>query len=339
MKLKSMIYGIGLTFLGLVGTCNTTYNVTETEQAVITRMGKPIKMVIGSLSAGETDSTRYHQIKEWNDAQGQKVKISTKKGLHLKVPLIDKVNKVDDRILEYDAAPTDVVTKDKKHLIIDNYARWHIQNPLLFMKSVYTENGAQSRLDDVIYSSLREETGQNNLVEILRSTNDTIETTEKTEFEPIKKGREKILEQITYASGEKTEDFGIGIVDVRIKRADLPKENAKHVFDRMTAERQRIAKKYRSEGEEEAMKIRAETNRDTTKILAEAYKTAEELKGQGDGQALKIYADAYSKDPKFFKLFRTYDAYGKAFGERTDKVRAVMPLGSDFNKYLLGPNQ
>jgi membrane protease subunit HflC len=243
-----------------------------------------------------------------------------------------------DRVLEYDSAPTDVVTKDKKHLVIDNYATWRIQNPLIFLQTVRTENGAQARLDDIIYSVIREHLGRNILVEIVRSSNDPIQTTEKHEFEPIEKGREAIMQEITFLANEKAQEYGIVLLDVRIKRADLPEENAQHVYGRMRAERERIAKKYRSEGEEEARKVRAETDKQRKIILADAYKKAEKTKGDGDAKAIKIYAEAYSKDPEFFRLFRTLEAYPEVFGG-TQKTRLIMTTDSEFNQYLKSPEE
>jgi len=317
---------------------STFYTIDETEQAVVTQMGRPVKIIIGSMEPGQVDNRAIEEVQAWNRQQKEQVTISAGAGLRVKTPFIQSVKVFEDRVLEYDSAPTDVVTKDKKHLVIDNYATWRIMNPLLFLQTVRTENGAQARLDDIIYSVIREHLGRNDLVEIVRSTNHPIQTTEKHAFEKIEKGREQIMEEITAIANGKARAYGIRLLDVRIKRADLPEENAQHVYGRMRAERQRIAKKYRSEGEEEARKIRAETDKQKTIILAEAYKKAEKIKGEGDAKAIRIYARAYSKDPEFFKLFRILEAYPDVFGGK-EKTKLIMTTKSDFNKYLKGPGR
>ena len=330
---KGTLYGL----LGLIGSCTSTYIVNEKEQAVVTRLGNPVRVVVGSLEAGKEDST-YNNFVEWHNKQESKLEsIASGANIRLKLPWpIESVNTFEDRILEYDAAPTDVVTKDKKHILIDNYSRWRIKNPLKFMLTVRDENSAQSRIDDIIYSIIRENLGENDLIEVVRSSNDPIETTEKRELEHIYKGREVIMKEITRLANSKADDYGIEIVDVRIKRADLPPENTNAVYGRMSEERARIAKQYRSEGEEQRIKIMAQANRDTVVIMTEAYKEAERIRGEGDAEALKIYANAYSKNPQFFKLLRTLESYKRSFGDDTKSTKLVLPLDSEYNKYLKG---
>ena len=232
------------------------YTIDETEQAIILEFGKPM---------GETVSSA---------------------GLHFKLPWRSAI-KFEKRILEYDVEPQAIITKDKKKLEVDNYARWRIADPLLFYRSVRTLNGALSRIDPIVYSELRVELGKHVLSEI------------------VDKRRVKIMETVSDKTEEKLAEYGIDIIDVRIKRADLSKENERAVFDRMRAERQRIAKQYRSEGEEEALMIRAETDKEKTIILANAYKESQILKGEGDAKAVEIYADAFKSDPKFYEFIRT----------------------------------
>lgn len=332
MKIKSFLAGATLSIAGLLAASSSTYIIDEKEQAVITRFGQPVRIIVGS-TIGKEDN-RYKDLMRWNEKEKAVGKISSGAGLYFKLPLIETVNRFEDRVIEYDSAPTDVVTKDKNKIRIDNYARFVIKNPLKFMQTVLSEAGARARLDDIIYSVVREEIGQNNLIEVVRTSNDPIQTTEKREFEHISKGRAKILEDITRSSNEKSEQYGIEILDVRIKRADLPEENVKSVYGRMTAERNRMATKYRSQGEEQAMKIRAETDMQKTIILTEAYKSAEQIKGQGDAEALKIYAEAYSKNPNFFKLWRTLDSYETAFDSKT---KVILSSDTEFNKYLINP--
>ena len=333
--LKRDLFKIGAGLLALIAWDSMTYTVHETEQVVLTAFGKPRKIIVGSNVAGEIDSKRLERVVAWDRSQAEHVKeITAGSGLYFKRPFIDTVNIFEDRVLEYDSAPAVVVTKDKKQLIIDNYARWNIDNPLLFMKTVLNENGAQSRLDDMIYSSVREVVGQYDLIEIVRSSNRKMESTEYKNFTKIVRGRDELMEEITRLSNEKAKQYGINIIDVRIKRADLPKENAESVYKRMVAERSRVAKTYRSEGEEESIKIRAETDRDKQIILAEGYKKAEGIRGNGDATALTTYADAYSKDPEFYKLWRTLRGYSEALPEGT---RLILDAGSDFFQYLKGP--
>lgn len=333
-KVKNYVIGT-IAGLSLMASCSSVYTISETEQAVITKFGKPTHIVLGSDVAGEIDSVLIKEVEEWNKQQKEPVEtVTAGAGVHFKIPFVESVTTFEDRILEYDSAPTEVVTKDKKHLFVDNYARWRITNPLKFMKSAVTENGAQSRLDDIIYSVVREYAGQNNLIELVRSTN-TMEKTTEIEFENIEVGREKVMKYITELCNQKADEYGIEIIDVRIKRADLPVENAKSVYNRMIAERNRIATKYRSQGEEEATKIRAETDRQRTEILSSAYEKAEKTRGEGDAKALEIYANAYSKNPKFYNLWRTLESYPVAL----DGAKVIMSTETDFNKYLKGPRK
>ena len=222
-------------------------------------------------------------------------------GLHFKMPWRQLV-KFDNRILEYDVEPKAILSLDKKRLEVDNYARWRIGDPLMFYKAVRTINGCLNRIDPIVYSELRVELGKHNLTEI------------------VDKRREKIMEIVTVETRKKLVEYGIDIHDVRIKRADLSKENERAVFDRMIAERERQAKQYRSEGEEEALKIRAETDKEKTIILAEAYKQSQEIKGEGDASAVEIYASAFKSDPKFYTFVRTLEAYQKVIDDRTTLI-------------------
>ena len=222
-------------------------------------------------------------------------------GLHFKMPWRQLV-KFENRLLEYDVEPKAILSLDKKRLEVDNYARWRIGDPLMFYKAVRTINGGLNRIDPIVYSELRVELGKHNLTEI------------------VDKRREKIMEIVTVETRKKLVEYGIDIHDVRIKRADLSKENERAVFDRMIAERERQAKQYRSEGEEEALKIRAETDKEKTIILAEAYKQSQEIKGEGDASAVEIYASAFKSDPKFYTFVRTLEAYQKVIDDRTTLI-------------------
>jgi len=233
--------------------------------------------------------------------------------LHFKVPFLQSAHKFEDRVLEYDAAAAPIITSDKKHLDIDNYARWRIVDPLKLYQTVRNVFGGQARLDDIVFSEIREEVARHTLTEI------------------VSVNREAIMEKVHKQCDAKARDYGIEVVDVRIKRADLPTEVARSVYERMKAERQRIAKKYRSEGEEEAVKIRADTDKQKTILLAESYRQAEKLRGEGDAEAIKIYADAFEKDPDFFSFVKTLEAYEKSLGSNTT---IVLPSDSEFFQHL-----
>ena len=261
------------------------FTVDETEQAIITQLGKYVRTV-------------------------------TEPGLNFKVPFLQTVNKFEDRVLEYDAKAAKIITSDKKHIVIDNYARWRIVDPLKLYQTVRDVFGGQGRLDDIVFSEIREELARHTLTEI------------------VSVNREAIMEKVHKQCDAKAREYGIEVMDVRIKRADLPGEVAHSVYARMRAERHRIAKKYRSEGEEEAVKIRAITDKEKTILLADSYQQAEKLKGEGDAGAIKIYAEAFEKDPEFFAFVKTLEAYKKSLGRDTT---IVLPSDSEFFQYLSPP--
>jgi membrane protease subunit HflC len=244
---------------------------------------------------------------------GKYVKTVPDPGLYLKIPFLQNIEKFENRVLEYDAAAAEILTSDKKKLVIDNYARWQIANPLKFYQTVRSEAGAQERLDDIIFSEIREELARHTLTEI------------------VAENRNSLMQTVTAQCREKADEYGIDIIDVRIKRADLPSGVAHSVYARMKAERDRIAKKYRSEGEEEAVKIRALTDKEKTIMLAESYQLAEKLKGEGDAGAIKIYAEAFERDPEFYAFVKTLETYEKSLKKDTT---IILPANSEFFKYL-----
>ena len=234
-------------------------------------------------------------------------------GLYFKIPVYQEVRYFTKMLLVLDAPPADIITKDKKTMLIDNYTMWRIQDPLLFLQTLRTERAGESRLDDIVKSELRVELGTHNLIDVVTKT------------------REEIMEKVTVEANLKAVQYGIEVVDVRIKRADLPGDNAQKVFGRMRSERERIAKKYRSEGAEEATKIRAGTDKEKVILVAEAYKHEQEIRGDGDARATKIYADAYNKDREFYAFMRSMEAYKNSL--KTDTT-VILSGKSDFLKYL-----
>jgi modulator of FtsH protease HflC len=272
---------VGICIL-LVIAARTFYSVSETEQAVVTQLGRPVRLV-------------------------------RMPGLHLKVPFLQQLTLFENRLLDYDAAPAPVITRDKKNLLVDNYAKWQISEPLKFLQTVQNEAGAQARLDDIIYSKVREQLGLHDLVEVIATK------------------RDPIMRAVTMGSNEAATAYGITVLDVRVKRADLPPENAQAVYGRMRTEREREAKRYRSEGQEEALKIRAETDKQKTIMLAEAYQQEQAIRGEGDAAAIHIYAAAFQQDPEFFTFTRTLEAYRKSLNGKTT---LLLPSQMEFLKYL-----
>ena len=223
-------------------------------------------------------------------------------GLHMKLPFIQNVVYFDARILDYDARPAEALTSDLKSMVLDNYARWKIVDPLRFYRTMRTEANAQARLDAVIYSQIRAHIGRYTLTEVVNDK------------------RTAIMDSVTEKTSQQMNEFGIKIVDVRIKRTDLPAENQRAIFDRMRAERERQATQYRSEGSEESTKIRSEADKERALILAEANKKSQVLRGEGDAEAARIYAEAFSKSPEFFSFQRGLEALRKSLGENTRMV-------------------
>ena len=265
-------FSIGVIVLAALFVLSTIIMVDETEQIVILQFGKPIRTIKDP-------------------------------GLNWKFPApFQTSNSFEKRLLEYDVPPEEILSKDKKSLIIDNYVRWRIVDPLLFLQTVKAIPTAKTRLDDIVYSELRQELGTHDMVEI------------------ITENRALVMEKVTKASNEETSKYGIEVIDVRIRRVDLPQENEASIYARMEAERKRQANKFRSEGEEEAQKIRAATDRDKTVLLADAYKKAQQIRGEGDARALDIYASSYSKDPDFYEFTRTLETYEKVIDKKTTLV-------------------
>lgn len=249
----------------------TLFIVHQTEQAIILQLGEPKDRIY-------------------------------KAGLHFKVPFIDSVVRFDARILYYDARPAEALTSDLKTIVLDNYARWHIINPLQFYRTVRTIPNAQTRLDAVVYSQMRAHVGRCTLTEVVSSE------------------RTNIMDSVTKQASKQMREFGIEVVDARIKRTDLPPENQRAIYDRMRAERERQARQYRSEGTEEATKVRSKADKERALILAEAKKKAQIIQGEGDAEAAKIFANAYTKSPDFFEFQRSLEAMKLSFENNTKMI-------------------
>lgn len=256
--------------------------VEEPEQAIILQFGEPIRTI-------------------------------TEPGLSTKLPFIQNVLIFDKRILSSDASPQEYLTTDKKRLVVDHVTRWRIINPLEFYKAVRTESTARGRLDEFVFSGLREELALVPFTDV------------------ISEEREAIMKQVAETSAEKAAPLGIEVVDVRVKRADLPEDVEQSVFDRMRAERQRESSLFRAEGEEQANIIRAQADRDSTVISAEGYQIAQVTRGEGEAEAIRIYAEALGKNLEFYAFSRRLEAYAESL-KAGDKI--VIPADSDFFRYL-----
>ena len=248
----------------------------------------------------------FFTVPQWMQAVvvrlGDPVRTVREPGLYVKLPFVQEVLYFDRRILDYDAQPRELLTVDKQQLVVDNYARFRIIDPLQYYRTVRNEAGAQSRLDDILYSNVRETLGRHTLREI------------------VSEKRTELLEQVTKRSDENARGYGIEVIDVRVKRVDLPEKNEQNVFSRMRTERERLAKKFRAEGEEEARKITSGADKDVRILMADARKQADIERGTGDAQAVKIFADAYGRDPAFYEFVRTLEAYRKTLGEGTTLI-------------------
>jgi len=300
-------------FVVLIVLLNAFYIVSETNQVIITQFGEPI--------GGAT----------------------TTPGLHIKAPFIQKANYFEKRWLEWNGDANEIPTKDKKYIWVDTYARWRISDPLVFFQRVRDERGAQSRIDDIIDGETRNAVANYDLIEIVRSTNREFELTEETEIlelagaiYKIEIGREQIAQIILEKSSGTTPEIGVELKDVKIKRINYVDDVQRKQFDRMISERQRIASKYRSEGEGRSAEIRGQKEKELLRIQSEAYRTAQEIKGKADAEATSIYADAYNRDPEFYQFMKTLEVYRTIMDKET---WLLLSTDSEFLKYLKSTNK
>ena len=266
----------------------TFFSVRETEFALITQFGKPVRTI-------------------------------TSAGLHVKW-FFQSTTYFDRRLRVYDPRPNEFLTRDKKNLVIESYVAWRIRDPRHFVETVGDPVSAEMRLHDIVWSGLSAVLGTHDLDSIVAPNAAATQT-------------ESFLDQLTAATGSSAlSQYGIEIVDVRIKRLNLPEQNKQSVYARMRAERERIARQYRAEGEEQALQIRADADRQRDEILAAAYKEAEKTRGEGDAASTRIYSQAYSRNPKFYKLVRTLESYKKILD---DKTTAILSSDSELLKVLM----
>lgn len=288
---------------------SSTYIVDETQQVIITQFGDPVGDAI------------------------------TEPGMHFKAPFIQQANFFDRRFLEWDGDANQVPTRDKRFIWVDSYARWRISEPLRFFQRVRDELGAQSRLDDILDGETRNAVARHDLVEVVRSTNRQPDPSLQSEEETavlatVERGRQEIILAVLETARARTSDLGIELIDFQIKRINYVEEVRRDVFLRMIAERNRVAERYRSEGEGEAARIRGEKERDLARIQSEAYRTAQELQGAADAEATRTYAEAYNRDASFYAFMKSLETL-----EETADSNSTLILSTDADllEYLSSP--
>ena len=294
--IASIILGLAI----LITLSTSVYVTNEAQQVIITQFGRPVGEVV------------------------------TEAGLHVKIPFIQAANYFEKRFLEWDGVANQVPTRDKRFIWVDTYARWRISDPLLFFQRLRDERGAETRISAIIDGETRNSVARHDLVEVVRNSNrDTadilLDAEEETAIlEEILIGRAEIQREIREAAQTSLNDLGIELLDVRLKRINYVEEVQVDVFQRMIAERQRIASRYRSEGEGETARIDGERERELQRIQSEAYREAEEIRGRADGEATRIYAAAYNRDDDFYAFIKSLETY-----ELTADPSSILILTTD----------
>ncbi len=294
-------------------TISAVYTVSETEQVIITQFGKPV---------------------------GDPVQDA---GLHFKVPFIQEVTRIEKRILEWDGRPSEMPTKDKTYIVVDTFGRWRIKNAKQYFLRLRDERSAQSRLDDILGSEIRNAIAKHELIEVIRTTKDREPARDAVLLDapgnigilyPITKGRAKIEQEIFEKAASKLTDFGIELLDMRFKRINYNESVRERIYERMISERQQIAERFRSEGAGEAAKILGKKERDILRIESEAYKRVQEIRGVADARATQIYAQAYNQNAEsvaFYGFIKTMETY-EGMLDRDSTL--ILTTDSDIFKYL-----
>ena len=276
-----------------------------------------VVLFIATLMLYKVDVTEYAVVTQF----GNPVKVSDQPGLSVKLPdPIQAVQKLDKRVQVYQTNSIELLTLDKKSVSLDYYGTWKITDPVLYLKTVKDQIGAEARLTDVFSSSLGVQLGKYNLDQLVNTN------TEELQLDAM------VSNVVSYAK-EKAAEYGIEIVDAQIRVLNFPEANKQSVYDRMSAEREQMAQKYRAEGSEEAAKIRSDAEKEQKLILAEAYKQEQQIKGEGDAEAIRIYGEAYQKDPDFYEFVRTLETYEKTIDGNTT---LILPSTAEILKYLGG---
>lgn len=302
---------VGLLIILVIILSTFTFMVGEREQVVVTEFEKIVRIIVD-----DANSPTMLALRENPKYAG--VKIQTGKGLFFKTPFIQSAQHYTNMLLTYDTAIEEVFTKDKKKILLDNNAQWRIENPALFLSSIGTQSAAHQRIDEYIYSRMREEIGK----------------IEARQLVADKAYVNKMLISVRDYINSQMNPYGISVVDIRIKRTEYPEETKPSIYEQMRSERLAVATQYRADGQKQARTILAEARKNATIIEAQAYQTAERTKGEGDGEALRIYAEAYNTDTEFYSFWRTLQAYGKIIDN--DTTIFISP-DSELAKYLFNP--
>jgi len=315
--MKNIIFSITIAVfvIGFLIITGALYTINETQQVVVTQFGEPIGDPI------------------------------TKPGLHFKIPFIQQANYFEKRILEWDGNPNQIPTKDKKYIWVDTIACWKIVDALKFLQSVSNENGAHARLDDIIDSATRDFITSHYLVEVVRNTNRILNESRENEdssdqisaeIEEINLGRDALTRGILHEAAKIVPQYGIELIDVRVKRINYVSDVQKKVFERMISERKRAAEQYRSEGQGKKAEIEGQMGKELKEIRSDAYRVAEELKGKADATAIDIYADAYNRDPEFYAFLKTLETYKDTIDKDTT---VILTTDSEYLDYLKGTSR
>ncbi|NOY59968.1 MAG: protease modulator HflC [Calditrichaeota bacterium] len=307
-KNKLYLYGF-LIFLAIIVLSDAFYTVDQTKQVIITQFGNPVGKPV--LTAG----------------------------LHVKLPFIQKATFFEKRIMEWDGDANQIPTKDKKYILVNTFARWRIADPLKFYQSVNNERSAMGRLDDIIDGITRDFISENVLIEVVRNSNRTMLSSSEEEEDAvieadslkIKLGRTAITREILKLVQKKVPQYGIAVLDIRIKKVNYIAEVRQKVYDRMVSERKRIAQLYRSQGQGKRAEITGQMGKELQRITSEAYRKAQQIQGDADATATSIYANAYSKDPEFYSFLKTLDTYRKTIDSTST---LILSTDSDYMKYL-----
>ncbi len=274
-----------------------------------------VVFVAANLIFFQVDQTEYVVVTQF----GRPVRAITEPGLNWKLPdPIQSIQRFDNRLKVFLPSQAEFLTRDKKNIVAEGYPTWKIADPVEFMKTVQDIAGAQARLTDIVSSELGVVFGQYDLSSLVTAEEGKMKLPE-------------MMEKVTRTSNNKVKEYGMTVTDVRVKVLNFPEKNKQSVFQRMRAERERIARKYRSEGTEEASKIQAEADKEKKIILSQAYEKAQKLKGEGDAMAIRIYAEAYQKDSEFYKFLRSLQAYEKFID---DKTTVILPTDAEILKYF-----
>lgn len=311
IKNLSLQIGISLIIIMVISliVSQVFFTVNEMESALVVRFGSIQRVIVED--GGDKIAT---DLKNSGKFAGD-VEVVNGKGLMIRIPFVDTVEKYSSQLISYKTLPGEVTALDKKKILLDNNAQWRIVNPALFKITMQSVENGNTRLDDLIFSSIREKIGKINGSRLISD--------KEFVYEMLSEIRDEVNTQV--------ESYGMEVVDVRIAKTEFPKQNNENIYNRMRTERQKMANKLRAEGEERYKTITADSDKQAAIIKAEAYQEAEKIRGEGDAEAIRIYAEAYNKDPEFYNFYKSLEAYKATIGSNT---KLIINANSDFAKYI-----